>query len=183
MSYQSWSVVFGEQPSAAKWNILGTNDASFNDGTGIASLATNVTAISNPYKFSVYRNAAWTTSGSVYGKVQHDTELYDTNSNFDNATNYRYTAPVAGFYFVSVGCKSNSASGALVANAVFKNGSNILTSEMENGANTTMIGPNVTGILQLAANDYIEHYHYGSGSTGGTGSNYTFFHGMLLSRT
>lgn len=35
-AYASWSVVFGEQPSAAKWNILGTNDASFNDGTGIA---------------------------------------------------------------------------------------------------------------------------------------------------
>lgn len=29
MAYQSWSVVFGEQPSAAKWNILGTNDAHF----------------------------------------------------------------------------------------------------------------------------------------------------------
>jgi len=48
MAYASWSVVFGEQPSAAKWNILGTNDASFNDGTGIGdnaiaarSLATN----------------------------------------------------------------------------------------------------------------------------------------------
>lgn len=37
MAYQSWSVVFGEQPSAAKWNILGTNDAGFNDGTGIAA--------------------------------------------------------------------------------------------------------------------------------------------------
>lgn len=36
MAYTSWSVTFGEQPSAAKWNILGTNDASFNDGTGIA---------------------------------------------------------------------------------------------------------------------------------------------------
>lgn len=35
MAYQSWSVVFGEQPTAAKWNILGTNDASFHDGTGI----------------------------------------------------------------------------------------------------------------------------------------------------
>lgn len=35
MAYASWSVVFGEQPSAAKWNILGTNDASFNDGTGV----------------------------------------------------------------------------------------------------------------------------------------------------
>lgn len=30
MAYASWSVVFGEQPSAAKWNILGTNDAEFN---------------------------------------------------------------------------------------------------------------------------------------------------------
>lgn len=35
MAYQSWSVTFGEQPTAAKWNILGTNDASFNDGSGI----------------------------------------------------------------------------------------------------------------------------------------------------
>lgn len=39
MAYQSWSVVFGEQPSASKWNILGTNDASFNDGTGIGDAA------------------------------------------------------------------------------------------------------------------------------------------------
>lgn len=54
MSYASFSVVFGEQqrlppwklggsvkiqPSAAKWNILGTNDASFNNGTGIADAA------------------------------------------------------------------------------------------------------------------------------------------------
>ena len=39
MAYAAFSVVFGEQPSAAKWNILGTNDASFNDGTGIATNA------------------------------------------------------------------------------------------------------------------------------------------------
>lgn len=35
MSYTAWSVVFGEQPSASKWNILGTNDAGFKDGTNI----------------------------------------------------------------------------------------------------------------------------------------------------
>lgn len=34
-TYQSWSVVFGEIPSAAKWNILGTNDAGFNNGTAL----------------------------------------------------------------------------------------------------------------------------------------------------
>lgn len=36
MSYNAWSVVFGEIPSATKWNLLGSNDDSFNDGTGIA---------------------------------------------------------------------------------------------------------------------------------------------------
>jgi len=36
MAYAAWSVVAFEQPTTAKWNILGTNDASFNDGTGLA---------------------------------------------------------------------------------------------------------------------------------------------------
>lgn len=35
MAYNAWSVVFGEQPTAAKWNQLGTNDAGFKDGTNI----------------------------------------------------------------------------------------------------------------------------------------------------
>lgn len=38
MAYASWSVTFGEQPSAAKWNVLGTNDAYFDSlvGSGTA---------------------------------------------------------------------------------------------------------------------------------------------------
>lgn len=34
MAYTLWSVVYGEQPSAAKWNLLGSNDAYFNDQVG-----------------------------------------------------------------------------------------------------------------------------------------------------
>lgn len=37
MAYTAWSVVFGEQPTAAKWNELGENDAAFNDGSGFAA--------------------------------------------------------------------------------------------------------------------------------------------------
>lgn len=42
-SYSSWSVVFGEQPSASKWNTLGTNDASFHEriGTNFSSGTTS----------------------------------------------------------------------------------------------------------------------------------------------
>jgi hypothetical protein len=32
--YAIWSVIAGEQPTTAKWNILGANDASFNTGQG-----------------------------------------------------------------------------------------------------------------------------------------------------
>jgi hypothetical protein len=33
--YTAWSVAFGDQPTTAKWNQLGTNDASFNNGNGL----------------------------------------------------------------------------------------------------------------------------------------------------
>lgn len=39
MAYTAWSVVFGEQPTAAKWNQLGENDAGFKDGTNIDNSA------------------------------------------------------------------------------------------------------------------------------------------------
>lgn len=35
MAYTAWSVVFGEQPTAAKWNQLGANDAGFKDMTNV----------------------------------------------------------------------------------------------------------------------------------------------------
>lgn len=34
MAYTSWSLVYGEQPSTAKWNILGTNDSHFDSFLG-----------------------------------------------------------------------------------------------------------------------------------------------------
>lgn len=41
MAYTAWSVVYGEQPTAAKWNQLGANDAGFRDGSNFA-LGNNV---------------------------------------------------------------------------------------------------------------------------------------------
>lgn len=53
-------------------------------------------AITNPYKFSAYRNAAQTPSNSV---VHFDTVIFDPNGDLDVTTNVgRYTAPVDGYY-------------------------------------------------------------------------------------
>ncbi len=43
MAYQAWSVVYGEQPSATKWNVLGSNDAHFYNFVGDTNAAQNYT--------------------------------------------------------------------------------------------------------------------------------------------
>lgn len=67
MAYTSWSVTFGEQPSSAKWNILGSNDASFNDGTGIGTNAIAAASLSTSaiYLGSVTRTSAFTTTSAT----------------------------------------------------------------------------------------------------------------------
>lgn len=42
MAYTAWSLVAGEQPTTAKWNILGTNDAYFSTFIGTTALAWTV---------------------------------------------------------------------------------------------------------------------------------------------
>lgn len=183
MSYASWSVSYGEQPSAAKWNILGTNDASFNDGTGIFGLYKNLLATdSNPYKFSGYRAAALTSAAS-FTLVQHDAELFDSNGNFDTVTNKgRYTVPVNGFYWVCAQA-GNSAGTAGQSSAIYKNGSQIIQ-----GNNITPGGAgvliDVNGLLQLTAGDYIEHYFLGGAGTAMyVSQQWCRFAGFLVCRT
>lgn len=102
-SYQSWSVVFGEQPSAAKWNILGTNDSAFNDGTGIGTDAIKAASMF----YGMFRSrqggasgdASWQTAGTtttatdgkdVYwnGGVITCSNSADTTVTFSNAFNF-----------------------------------------------------------------------------------------------
>lgn len=41
MGYTAGSFTAGQQPTTAQWNVLWSNDSSFNDGTGIANNAIN----------------------------------------------------------------------------------------------------------------------------------------------
>ncbi|CAB4152029.1 C1q domain containing protein [uncultured Caudovirales phage] len=184
MGYVSWSVVFGEQPSATKWNILGQNDASFNDGTGIAGLYKNLLTVdSNPYKFSAYRNGAWTDGSSAFALITHDTKVYDTNTNFTTA-NGRYTAPVSGFYALSANSNSSVTANSVHLLGFYKNG--VLVSQggggVQGGA-TSNVFDSHSYQIQLTAGDYVQTYHYGTGGAGSAGAVSTSFQGFLISRT
>ncbi len=53
--------------------------------------------INNPYRFRVFRNAAWT-PGAGENLIPFDSKSYDPNNNF-NLSTFKYTVPVKGVYF------------------------------------------------------------------------------------
>ena len=179
MAYSADSFVADEQPTTAKWNKLWSNDASFNDGSGIANFAFNTTAISNPYKFSAYRSAAQNTVGGSFSKISFDTEFFDTNSNFASGT---YTAPVTGFYNFWWGSHVASTPDAVAA--LYKNGA-ILRWGIEQ-LPVGSAGSNGSAFVQATASDTFELYIYTTNTVAisvGASPLKTFFEGALSCRT
>lgn len=114
MAYVAWSVVFGEQPTAAKWNILGTNDASFHDGTGIDDDVILTRHLIENFAKSRYKETASNSSESgllfQYGHhsfVGNSTATYETTITLPQA--YTTLLAVGGTF---VGAKS----GAIASN-------------------------------------------------------------------
>lgn len=140
----------------------------------------------NPYKFSVYRSAAWLTgTANQFNKVAFDTKLFDTSSNFDVVTNNRFVAPIAGFYQFSATVK-NSGSADYIQIALYKNGAVAKNGVgMINAAGAIQMGLTVSGLIQLAATDYVEVFYFDNGTnqTGLAGAQNTFFDGFLVSAT
>lgn len=164
---------------------IGTVDIATGAVTN-AKLGTDISPanFSNPYKFSVYRNAALTSSNSATA-VAHDTKLFDTGTNVDVVTNKgRFTAPVAGFYyFNAVAGDSANITGAAFS-YLYKNGSLAKQGSGINIGTNNITSCTVSGLIQLAANDYVEHYFIGgSGTAMGVGSQYCYFEGFLVSAT
>ena len=129
-------------------------------------------------------------SDGVYAKAQINTKIFDTNSCYDNATNYRFTPTVAGKYFcygqisLSSGASANWEIGQV---EIRKNGgtSDPIRTQLDfrgnSGGFNNMI--NVSGVRELnGSTDYIELfgrlYHGASSSgtfVGDSGDRITYF--------
>lgn len=173
MAYTPISFVFGEQPSAAKWNILGANDASFADGTGIASGAITTAKIADANVTSekldltigvrAYRNAAL--SVSTESDIVFDTENWDLGSDFSTGTG-QFTAPVTGYYKVYAQARlTNLGDGATSNLRIYANGVNTALSTVVGasvgGDPTVVVGDTVSLTASQVAKVTIEN----SGST------------------
>ncbi|MFA6295535.1 MAG: hypothetical protein WC666_03915 [Candidatus Paceibacterota bacterium] len=121
--------------------------------------------ITNPYTFRAYKSgAAQVIATSTNTKIILESENFDPNNNFDNVTNYRYTAPVSGYYQISarVAFSTPSASVGEMFASIRKNGSitpiihgTRIVNRIDNSP-----GSIVCDIQYLTATDYIELWVY-----------------------
>ena len=106
-------------------------------------------------------------------KIQFNTEDFDTDGCYDNATNYRFTPTVAGKYFIYLGVNYDHSGGSptLYNSYIYKNGS-LFEQAYKNqvGSSINHYGNNVTVntiVTMNGSTDYIEAFARQSGITGG----------------
>lgn len=134
--------------------------------------------LNNPYKFGVYRVAGTSTSIGLQ-RANFDTERFDTGGNYDNSTNYRFTAPVSGFYQFNFSVGIATVTPSRLFALYYKNGAEIARGT-DIAANCQ--GAGISAMLQLSAGDYIEAWFY-INATGGTyQGNTSYFDGHLVSQ-
>lgn len=159
------------------------------DGTnGITSVTGSASLCVAGPAFSAYLASNQTVTAGVATKIQLNTEDFDTASCFDNATNYRFTPNVAGYYQLNLNANAyNSVTGLTDINLyVYKNGSAYALSQSQ-GESGSLYRPKTLAIVVYAngSTDYFEAYMTLNGSGGtysivGSSSRQTMFSGALV---
>ena len=117
-------------------------------------------------------------SSGATTKIQINDETFDTDNDYDNSTNYRFTPTTAGKYFVYLQARFswNSGNNDTANLYIFKNGSEKFVAKINNGANWygTL---NSYGIVDMnGSSDYLEAYGDYNASlpmiTGGTNTHF-----------
>lgn len=107
--------------------------------------------------FSASLSAPQTTSASTWTKVQLNTEQYDPESWFDNATNYRFLPTRAGKYAITVTGVGDAIQGSVLV-AIYKNG--VLRVQARHHSTTSIEhSVSLTDLVDLnGSTDYVEFY-------------------------
>lgn len=109
--------------------------------------------------FSAYKSADQTITGATWTKISFQTERFDTDSCYDNATNYRFTPNKAGKYFVNAALRVNQTSAGNGWWGFYKNGS--LDRYIEGGALDTFQWTAGGCMIDMnGSSDYVECYVY-----------------------
>lgn len=118
----------------------------------------------NTPAFSAYLSSDQSLNHASITKIQFNTEHYDTDSAYDNATNYRFTVPTGkGGKYLVTGQLFIEGSGTSKANGInaylYLNGAEAMRCGVDFRANPgTYHSPSFATNMNLSAGDYLELY-------------------------
>lgn len=135
-----------------------------NASVGTAQLAdSSVTSAKlgtkNTPAFLANYTAAQAIANATATKVQFNSELFDSDNNYDNSSNYRFTPTTAGKYVVGLKLKYNNSQSCRLYTMIYKNGSEYERSEKWSDGSGTDLDPlSVTIINFNGSSDYVEAF-------------------------
>jgi len=116
--------------------------------------------------FSAYQSSAQNLSNGVTTKIQFQTKEFDTANCFDNATNYRFTPNVAGYYQVNSTINIQGNGGNNFINSIYKNGAELKRGNQVGVNSAGNNGVVVSALIYLnGSTDYIEIYGFVTGTS------------------
>ena len=132
--------------------------------------------------FSAYFSGSQTVANGTFTKISFNTKYFDTATAYDAVTNYRFTAPVAGYYQVNMSCRIAMTGASESFIDLYKNGSEFLRGG-DNIVTGTQAQPSLATVIYLAINDYIEAFIWqGSGISQAiqSGAQYNNFSAVMV---
>ena len=150
--------------------------ATLPDATGIVMVSGNMPA------FSATQPTSQNFSSSTATKITFNNEEFDTNSCYDNSTNYRFTPNVAGYYQISAAVGLNSTGGLTGLIFIYKNGSAYRRGTQTSSAGSTYDATVSSLIYFNGSTDYVEIYVYLNGTSPSTttDTNSNWFTGVMV---
>jgi hypothetical protein len=158
--------------------LVPTNTAS--GFTVTVPAKTGTMAMDGP-AFSAYANATQSFTTGAQTKVAINAELFDTNSNFDSTTNYRFTPTVEGYYQVNGTARLAGASATQMVVSIYKNGALYTrgTDLVFSTSSMATLNCTVSEVIYMnGTTDYLELY----GSASATSPSLNFASAQITSR-
>ena len=113
---------------------------------------------SNTPSFEAYLSANQSIANTTYTKIQFDTETYDSNSTYDNSTNYRFTPAVSGKYLIYASTRASTTTDFNNLQIIVrKNGSDVFLQTNRNTYNDSI---NLIATFDADTTDYFEIFGY-----------------------
>ena len=125
------------------------------DTITLPSTATFTNFPNNTPSFGAYLNANQSIANSTNTKINFNTEYWDSDGKFDTSTN-RFTPGIAGKYFFNSSLRYDNGGSYEVSLIIYKNGSEYIKVRFNQNSSVETI--QVTGILDLDTDDYVEIY-------------------------